>query len=91
VRVEDRIVAYTGDTDWCDALPRLADGADLFIAEAYSFDKRIPRHLSHATLLAHRDELRAKRIVLTHAGVETLARRTDLAWDLADDGTEIDL
>jgi ribonuclease BN (tRNA processing enzyme) len=91
VRVEDRIVAYTGDTDWCDALPRLADGADLFIAEAYSFDKRIPRHLSHATLLAHRDELRAKRIVLTHAGVETLARRADLAWDLADDGTEIDL
>jgi ribonuclease BN (tRNA processing enzyme) len=91
VRVDDRIVAYTGDTDWCDALPRLADGADLFIAEAYSFDKRIPQHLSHATLLAHRDELRAKRIVLTHAGAETLARHDELAWPLADDGTEIDL
>jgi ribonuclease BN (tRNA processing enzyme) len=91
VRVDGRVVAYTGDTDWCDALPRLADGADLFIAEAYSFEKRIPQHLSHATLLAHRDELRTKRIVLTHAGAETLSRHDELAWPLADDGTEIDL
>ena len=91
VRVDDRIVAYTGDTEWCDALPRLADAADLFIAEAYSFEKRIPQHLSHATLLAHRDELRAKRIVLTHAGAETLAHRSELAWPLADDGTEIEI
>jgi ribonuclease BN (tRNA processing enzyme) len=91
VRVDDRTVAYTGDTDWCGALPRLADGADLFIAEAYSFEKPIPRHLSHATLLAHRGELNAKRIVLTHAGVETLARRAELAWELVDDGTVVDL
>lgn len=91
VGVDGRVIAYTGDTDWCDALPRLSDGADLFIAEAYSFEKRIPQHLSHATLFAHRAELRAKRIVLTHAGVETLTRRDDLAWELANDGTEIDM
>ena len=91
VRAGGRVVAYTGDTDWCDALPRLADGADLFIAEAYSFEKRIPQHLSHATLLAHRDELHAKRVVLSHAGVETLAHRAELAWELVDDGTAIDL
>ena len=72
-------------------VPRLADGADLFIAEAYSFDKRIPQHLSHATLVAHRDELRAKRVVLTHPGAETLAHHTELAWTLANDGTTIDL
>jgi ribonuclease BN (tRNA processing enzyme) len=91
VRVGGHVVAYTGDTDWCDALPRLADAADLFIAEAYSFDKRIPQHLSHATLVAHRDELGAKRVVLTHPSVETLARRGELAWTLAEDGTTIDL
>ena len=91
VRLDGRIVAYTGDTDWCAALPRLADSADLFIAEAYSFEKHIPQHLSHATLLAHREELRAKRMVLTHAGAETLARHDELAWPLADDGTEIEL
>ena len=91
VRADGHVVAYTGDTDWCDALPLLADGADLFIAEAYSFEKRIPQHLSHATLVAHRDALRAKRVVLTHPGVETLARRGELTWPLADDGTTIEL
>jgi ribonuclease BN (tRNA processing enzyme) len=91
IRVDGHVVAYTGDTDWCDALPRLADGADLFIAEAYSFEKRIPQHLSHATLVAHRDELRAKRIILTHPGAQTLARHDQLAWPLADDGTTIEL
>ncbi len=91
VRVNDRVIAYTGDTEWCQALPRLADGAALLIAESYSVDKRIPQHLSHATLVGHRDELRAARIVLTHAGAETLARRAELAWELADDGTQIDL
>jgi ribonuclease BN (tRNA processing enzyme) len=91
VRVGGQVVAYTGDTDWCGALPRLADGADLFIAEAYSFEKRIPQHLSHATLVAHRDELRAKRVVLTHAGRETLDRSSELVWQLVDDGTTIEL
>ena len=91
VRVDGHVVAYTGDTDWCDALPRLADGADLFIAEAYSFEKRIPQHLSHATLRAHSGELRAKRVVLTHAGPETLKRAGELTWELAEDGTTIDL
>ena len=91
VRIDGHVIAYTGDTDWCDALPRLADGADLFIAEAYSFEKHIPQHLSHATLLAHRAELRAKRIVITHGGVETLARRHELAWERADDGLVLDL
>ena len=91
VRTGDRVIGYTGDTAWCDAVPRLAAEADLFIAECYSFEKRIPLHLSHADLLRHRNELSAKRIVLTHAGVETLARRAELAWPLADDGTEIDI
>lgn len=91
VRVDGQVVAYTGDSDWCDALPRLADGADLFIAEAYSLEKRIPQHLSVATLRLHSNEVHAKRIVLTHPGVETLARASELPWPLAADGTEIGL
>jgi ribonuclease BN (tRNA processing enzyme) len=89
VRAGGGLVGYTGDTEWCDALVRVADGADLFIAEAYSFDKSIPQHLSHAALVANRAQLRARRVVLVHPGPETLARRADLAWDLADDGMEI--
>jgi ribonuclease BN (tRNA processing enzyme) len=91
VAVGGRVIAYTGDTAWCDAIPRLANGADLLIAECYTFTKSVPRHLSHADLVAHRDELRARRIVLTHPGPEALAHRTALGWELADDGLAIDL
>lgn len=89
VSVADRVVAYTGDTEWCEALPALADGADLLIAECYSFDKEIPLHLSHAALLAHGSELHAKRIVLTHPGPEVLARVNELQWTLAEDGQSL--
>lgn len=91
VVARDVAVSYTGDTEWCDALPRLAHGADLFIAECYSIDKAIPQHLSHAALVAHASELAAKRVVLTHPGVETLARRSELRWPLAEDGLSVEL
>src|SRR6266851_6406010 len=35
-----RVLAYSGDTEWTDALVEVARGADLFVAEAYFFDKR---------------------------------------------------
>ena len=37
VRLHDgeRILAYSGDTEWTDALIGIADGADLFITECY--------------------------------------------------------
>lgn len=91
VAVDGQVIAYTGDTEWCAALPRLADGADLLIAECYSIDKAIPQHLSHASLVANASELRAKRIVLTHPGPETLARRNELRWQLMDDAGMIEL
>lgn len=54
VRVEYRgkIVAYSGDTEWTDSLLDAANGADLFIAEAYYFDKQIKFHLDFRTLRA---------------------------------------
>ena len=91
VAAGDRTISYTGDTEWCDTLPQLAQAADLFIAECYSVDKAIPQHLSHAAFVAHAGEVAAKRIVLTHPGVEVLARRTELRWPLAEDGLAIEL
>lgn len=91
IRADGRTIAYTGDTDWHPSLPALADDADLLIAECYSFEKAIPQHLSHSTLAAHASELRAKRIVLTHPGPETLARQSELRWELARDGMSLAL
>jgi ribonuclease BN (tRNA processing enzyme) len=84
-------VAYSGDTAWTDDLLPLADGADLFIAEAYFFDRQVPYHLDHGTLTANRDRLGCKRIVLTHMSPEMLARTHEAEFDCADDGMVIEL
>lgn len=86
VDVAGRAIAYSGDTAWTDALIRLASGSDLFICEAYSFDKRIPYHLDHRTLRQHVVDLGAARIVLTHFGPEMLAHLEDTPEECAVDG-----
>jgi ribonuclease BN (tRNA processing enzyme) len=85
------VVAYSGDTAWTDDLLGLAEGADLFIAEAYFFDRQVPYHLDHATLKANEARLDCKRIVLTHMSPEMLARTHEAEFDCAHDGMVIEL
>jgi len=66
-----------------------ARGADLFIAEALMYDKRVKYHLDLATLLQHRSRLDCRRLVLTHMGEDMLARLDSLAIEAAEDGTEL--
>jgi ribonuclease BN (tRNA processing enzyme) len=81
-----RVIGYTGDTAWTDALLEVADRTDLFIAEAYRMDQRVPYHLRHADLAAHRGQLGSGRVVLTHMGADVLARQDELAFEAARDG-----
>jgi ribonuclease BN (tRNA processing enzyme) len=89
--VQNRAIAYTGDTEWSDALPQLAANADLVISESYTWQKQVRYHLDHQTLAAHRDELSAKRLVLTHLGPEMLAHLSEAAEEVARDGLRITL
>jgi ribonuclease BN (tRNA processing enzyme) len=84
-----KTIAYSGDTEWTDALRTVADGADLFICESYFFDKAMKNHLSYRTLMAHRAELGCKRLILTHMGEDLLARRGEIELEVAHDGLEI--
>ena len=86
VRIGTSLVAYSGDAIWSDELVRVAMGADLFICDATFFDRDDPSHISYRTLMAHRDELGCRRIVLTHLGAETLARIGELELEHAVDG-----
>jgi ribonuclease BN (tRNA processing enzyme) len=79
-------IAYTGDTAWCDALPTLASNADLLICESYSWRKPIPYHLAYETVAAHRDELAARRLLLTHPGPEMLEHLRECQEEVAHDG-----
>jgi ribonuclease BN (tRNA processing enzyme) len=89
LHVDEKTIAYSGDTEWTNALIATAEGADLFICEANFYDKKIKFHLNYEMLAAHRDELRCKRLVLTHMNSEMLERLPTLDVEAAEDGYEI--
>jgi ribonuclease BN (tRNA processing enzyme) len=93
LRIDDgeRIVTYSGDTEWTDRLLDAVRGADLFVCEAYAYDRVVKFHLSHETLRTHRDVLGCRRILLTHMGPEMLARQADSAFECAHDGMVIEI
>ncbi len=82
---------YSGDTEWTPALVEAARGANLFAAEAYTFDKRVRYHLDYATLRQHVGDLSADRVVLTHMSASMLSRLADADLPAAHDGLVIDL
>ena len=86
---EGKLVTYSGDTEWTESLVDAARGADLFIAEALFYDKRVKYHLDLATLLQHRARLECGRLVLTHMGEDMLRRLGGLGVEAAEDGQQL--
>lgn len=86
-----RTVAYSGDTEWTEALLAASRDADLFVVESLFFSKSVKHHLDHRTLQAHGRELSSKRIILTHMGPEMLAHASSAAYETADDGKLVEL
>jgi ribonuclease BN (tRNA processing enzyme) len=91
VSLAGRVIAYTGDTAWTEAIADAAADADLLIAEAYYRDKNIPYHLRLADLQAHRGRLTARRILLTHMAADMLDARPETAYEYASDGLTVTL
>jgi ribonuclease BN (tRNA processing enzyme) len=91
VTCEDKVVAYSGDTEWTDALVDAARDADLFICEAYFFDKKIKYHLDYETLVEHRNELSCRRLLLTHMSDDMLGRLPEIDVEFAEEGGTLSL
>jgi ribonuclease BN (tRNA processing enzyme) len=91
IEAEGRTIAYSADTEWTETLIPLARDADLFIAEAYTYDKVVKNHLSLRTLEAHLAEIKPKRLVLTHMSDDMLGRLDALAYTAASDGMVVEI
>ena len=91
VQYGGRVVAYSGDTEWTDALFDLVRGADLFVCECNFFDQRVQGHLNYLTLKDRHGEFDCGRMVLTHMSSEVLRRVGELGVEAAHDGLAIDL
>jgi ribonuclease BN (tRNA processing enzyme) len=85
--------AYSGDTEWTDALLPIAAGADLFVCECYNYSGAITGHIGWDILKTRRADLRAKRIMVTHMNPSVLARLDEIRAAgvlIADDGLVIE-
>ena len=91
VEVGGRIVAYTGDTEWTDEVARIAEGADLLIAECYYYAKPIKWHLNYPAIAEHVRAAGAKRVILTHMSAEMLAHVGEVPEECASDGMVVEL
>src|SRR5713101_4347471 len=76
----------SSDTEWTDTLVKVATGADLFICEAYFFDKKIRFHLDYQSVAERKANLGCKRMVLTHMGDDILQRLSEIPIEWAEDG-----
>lgn len=86
-----RTLVYSGDTEWTDVLTEAARGADLFVCEAYTFEKKIRFHLDWATLTVHRAALGCRRLIVTHMSDDMLARVPGLDVEAARDGLTLEV
>ena len=91
VEAEGRVIAYSADTEWTETLIPAARDADLFIAEAYYFDKVVKNHLSLKTLEPHLAEIKPKRLILTHMSDDMLGRLETLDYTAASDGMIVEV
>jgi ribonuclease BN (tRNA processing enzyme) len=82
IEVAGRVIAYSGDTEWTDALVEVARGADLFICELSAFDGPVGIHLDYQTLRQNRPRLDCRKLVLTHMGDDVLANADEVAREL---------
>ena len=92
INCDGTVLAYTGDTEWVDALIEVGREADLFIAECYTFDRKIRFHLDYTTLSEKLPLIGAKRVVLTHMSPDMIARAATIDdCEVACDGLEVTL
>jgi ribonuclease BN (tRNA processing enzyme) len=89
IRSGGKTIAVTGDTGWCRSLVTLSADADLLLIECTAYSTESPDHLSYLQIAAHRNELKARRIILTHVGEELLRHARRVRLPIARDGGKI--
>ena len=80
IRLSDgeKLFAYSGDTEWTDALIGIADRTDLFVCECYGYEGQLTGHLSWEVLKQRLPDLRARRIMVTHMNPVMLAHAEEV-------------
>ena len=89
VKVSGKVIAYSGDTSWTDALLPLSVQADLFICECNFFSTNVKGHMNYMELEKRLSSFSCKRMLLTHFDNEMLDRLDELKIGYLSDGMEL--
>jgi ribonuclease BN (tRNA processing enzyme) len=89
IEIEGRVVTYSGDTEWTDALLDAARDADLFVCECFAREKPVKSHMTLSVLQEHVPAIGAKRLVLTHMSEDMLASLPSVPYETAEDGKTV--
>jgi len=90
----DRTLAFSGDTEWVEALVACGRGADLMIMECYALDGAVRYHMSWEIIRRELPSIGAKLVLLTHMNARMLESRDKAAGPgivLAEDGLTLDV
>lgn len=86
IECDGKVIAYSSDTEWTETLCEAAGNADLFIAEAYYYEKKIKGHMDYITLMSNYSKTGAKRLMLIHMNKDMLAMLDKIECEYAEDG-----
>ncbi len=92
--VGGRTLAFTGDTEWAEALVPAGRAADLYIMECYAFEGLTRYHMTWQNISANLARIGARRTLLTHMSTPMLANRHRAVADgviHAEDGLVIEI
>jgi ribonuclease BN (tRNA processing enzyme) len=81
---------FSGDSAWTDEFSAQSRGVDVFLCECCSIEPTTEIHMSYRDLLANRDALACRRLLLTHLGTDVRAA-AEFEFDRVDDGMVIDI
>lgn len=89
IMVKDKVISYSGDTEWCNNLISIAKDSNLFICECTYFDKQVKGHLNYQTIFNNLQLLGCKNILLTHLDDEMLNNKDNISLQIAEDGMRL--
>lgn len=88
LKIDEKVFAFSGDTEWTDALLNLAEDSDLFICECNNMNDESPGHLSYKSLEERRHLFNTKRMMFSHMGTQML-EAPKLNIERLEDGMEV--
>ncbi|RYY37964.1 MAG: MBL fold metallo-hydrolase [Sphingobacteriaceae bacterium] len=91
ISVDDRIISYSGDTEWTDSLFELSQYADLFICECNFFSTQVKNHMNYQALKIKLPLLQCEKLLLTHFDNEMLQNMSAVVVPCAKEGMVVEL